>query len=440
MKYNILLKTLKFLMYVKRFFWWLGTRISFVLGKIWLFFWKPTGKYWYKLGYYLKKIGLGSFSDIFLKRDNLQVIIFLVLFFVAVPQTKLYAKKDNFIPGQQTIAYGLSAPEEEFSVEEIVANTSGAVQSVPTWKQGSLTTDYTANDAGINWKDQELSAIVAGGSAVNRPTIMPGAVMGSKRDRVVNYVIDVGDSLSSIAYKFGVSVSTILWENNLSLRSVIRPGDKIRIPPTTGVMYTIRKKDTLNKIANTFQAKPEDITHFNMLKEDGTDLVVGERIMIPNGIMPQSQVVVKPASGNYGSTVRLPAPPGSKQAPGISGFVWPSGVKYITQYYGWTHHAIDIAGPKNTPTYAAKAGTVLKAQCGWNSGYGCYILIDHGGGVKTLYGHHNQLLVSPGEYVEAGQTIGLMGNTGKVRGVTGIHLHFEIQINGVRVNPLGYVR
>ncbi|MBU1613522.1 peptidoglycan DD-metalloendopeptidase family protein [Patescibacteria group bacterium] len=364
----------------------------------------------------------------------------MVLFFVAVPQTKLYAKKDNFIPGQKTIAYGLSAPEEDFSVEEIVAANIVTVQNVPTWKQGSLATDISANDAGINWKDQDLAAITAGGSAVNRPTIMPGAVMGSKRDEVIGYVIEGGDSLSSIAYKFGISVSTILWENNLSLRSVIRPGDKIRIPPTTGVMYTIKKNDTLNKVANTFQAKPEEITRFNMLKEDGTDLVIGERIMIPNGIAVQSQVVANPSSGNSGTTARLPVPPGSKQSPGVSGFVWPSGVKYISQYYGWTHHAIDIAGPKNTPTYAAKAGTVTIAQCGWNSGYGCYVVINHGGGVKTLYGHHNQLLVKPGDYVEAGQTIGLMGNTGKVRGITGIHLHFEIQINGVRVNPLGYVR
>jgi murein DD-endopeptidase MepM/ murein hydrolase activator NlpD len=112
----------------------------------------------------------------------------------------------------------------------------------------------------------------------------------------------------------------------------------------------------------------------------------------------------------------------------------------ITQYFGWTHHAIDIAGPFETPTYAAKAGTVEKAQCGWNSGYGCYVIIDHGNGIKTLYGHHSRLLVSPGEYVETGQTIALMGNTGKVRGRTGIHVHFEIIKNGVRVNPLGYVR
>lgn len=436
MKYNVLLKTLKILMYLKRFFWWLGTRFSFVLAKIWLFIWRPAGRYWYKIGYFLKKIGLGSFSDLFLKRDNLQILIFLVLFFITIPQTKLFAQKSNFIPGQKTIAYGLSSLEEDYSVEEILAN-SGSTQNVPSWREGSLTTDITASDSGLA-QDQEAYAIVAGGSAVNRPPIMPGAVLGTKRATVIDYVIDQGDTLSSIAYKFGVSVNTVLWENNLSLRSVIRPGDKIKIPPTTGVMYTIKKNDTLNKIANIFQAKSEEVIRFNMLREDGTDLMVGERIMIPNGIKLQDQVAVKPTTSGSGS--RLPTPPSSRQTPGVSGFVWPSGVKTITQYYGWSHHGLDVAGPKNTPNYAAKAGTVIKSQCGWNSGYGCYIIIDHGGGVKTLYGHHNKLLVSVGDRVEAGQTIGLMGNTGKVRGVTGIHLHFEIQVNGVRVNPLGYVR
>ena len=75
-----------------------------------------------------------------------------------------------------------------------------------------------------------------------------------------------------------------------------------------------------------------------------------------------------------------------------------------------------------------------------NHGYGCWIIIDHGNNIKSLYGHNDQILVSVGDYVERGQTIGLMGKTGNVRGVTGIHLHFEIIAGGQRVNPYGYVR
>lgn len=185
-------------------------------------------------------------------------------------------------------------------------------------------------------------------------------------------------------------------------------------------------------------AKPEEIIAFNKLSSTA-GLFVGERIMVPGGVKPRSALAV--VSGRTtASAQRLAAPPRSLSSPSTRGFVWPSGARNITQYYNFNHHALDIAGPWQTPTYAAKAGRVEFAQCGWNRGYGCYIQIDHGNGVKTLYGHHSVLLVSPGDYVEAGQTIGLMGNTGNVRGVTGIHLHFEIIINGVRVNPLGYIR
>jgi murein DD-endopeptidase MepM/ murein hydrolase activator NlpD len=208
-------------------------------------------------------------------------------------------------------------------------------------------------------------------------------------------------------------------------------------------MHVVKKGDSLLKIAKLYGAKVGDIVLFNNLDENGKDLRIGEKIMIPGGVKPQVKVaatsgrVIKTTQSSYNEIIR---PPSSSRAPSASGFVWPSGARTITQYYGWKHSGLDVAGPFETPNYAAKAGTVEFAQCGWNRGYGCYVQIDHGNGVKTLYGHHSRLLVSPGEYVEAGQVIGLMGNTGNVRGRTGIHLHFEVIVNGVRVNPLGYVR
>jgi len=80
---------------------------------------------------------------------------------------------------------------------------------------------------------------------------------------------------------------------------------------------------------------------------------------------------------------------------------------------------------------------VIKSQCGWNGGYGCYIILDHGGGVHTLYGHASLLYVSIGESVTQGQTIALMGSTGRS---TGPHVHFEVRRGGVRENPLQYVK
>jgi len=97
------------------------------------------------------------------------------------------------------------------------------------------------------------------------------------------------------------------------------------------------------------------------------------------------------------------------------------------------HSGIDIPGPIGTPVRASAAGTVRFA--GVAGGYGRMIEIDHGGGMVTRYGHLSRELVSPGERVAQGETIGLMGSTGRS---TGSHLHFEVRMNGAPMPPSGY--
>ncbi len=441
MKYRVLLFFLRGLMQIKRFLWWAGYGTARLFSIPFRKVWRALVFVHYKVNYVLKRIGFTGQGSWIFKRDNLQLLILILFLILVIPQTKLYNKVDPNLFGRKTIAYKLFvADAEDYSLEEVSVSLTPAVQSAPSWREGALSNDYGSGLASdLLVYDQELGNVVAGGMAITKPILISGAAVGATtRDKVVNYEVQPGDSLSSIAYNFDVSVATVMWANNLSLRSLLKLGQVIKIPPTTGVMHTIKKGDNLKKIATTYGAKIEDITKFNKLNENGTDLVIGETIMIPNGIMPQSQVVATVPRST--GTVSRRVVPGSTAGASASGFVWPSGVRTITQYYGWSHHGLDIAGPWHTRNYAAKAGTVAVSQCGWNSGYGCYIIIDHGGGVRTLYGHNDELLVSVGDRVSAGQTIGLMGNTGKVRGRTGIHLHFEIQINGVRVNPLGYIR
>ena len=98
------------------------------------------------------------------------------------------------------------------------------------------------------------------------------------------------------------------------------------------------------------------------------------------------------------------------------------------------HTGIDIGARKGASIIAAASGKVIVS--GWETGYGNTIIIDHGGGIATLYGHASKLLVSKGDNVKAGQTIAKVGSTGWA---TGPHLHFEIRINGSPVNPLKYV-
>ena len=104
--------------------------------------------------------------------------------------------------------------------------------------------------------------------------------------------------------------------------------------------------------------------------------------------------------------------------------------------WGRTHKGLDIGAPKGTNIYAAAAGTVSVAQYGYSGGYGNYLLIDHGKGVQTLYGHCTTLLVTKGQTVSQGQLIATVGSTGQS---TGPHLHLEIRVNGIAQNPQNYL-
>lgn len=443
MKYKILLKFLHGMVLVKRFFWAVGSHFFGFLSAVILSFWKVFGYFAYKTKSFLKKLGLRKESLWFLRRDNLQIILFIALFIICLPQTAILSKEEEFLPGQKSLAYKLFGPGEQYkdSFEEIYPETSAVSEAqTPPWRVSMVSKQLVSfSNTTENVLDNNLATIL-NDSSLRKPLVLPGNINIGIRKNIIDYIIGEGDSLGGIAYGFGISVETLLWENGLVLRSVIKPGQVLKVLPVTGISHTIKKGDTLKKIVSTYKGSLEDIIFFNGLDEDGSNLKIGEKIIIPNGIKQNTQVKVVSRPNTVGSVISGVKPANSAQSPSTKGFVWPSAAKTITQYYSWSHHGLDVAGPKNSANYAAKAGTVEVSQCGWNSGYGCYVIINHGGGVKTLYGHHNTLLVSAGDYVEAGQTIGLMGNTGKVYGVTGIHLHFEVIINGVKKNPLLYVR
>lgn len=135
-----------------------------------------------------------------------------------------------------------------------------------------------------------------------------------------------------------------------------------------------------------------------------------------------------------------PAVSGASNAPARvsgSGMAWPTNGSVTSGFgarWGTLHAGIDIANGIGTPIRAAKAGTIILA--GWNGGYGNSIVIDHGGGLSTLYGHMTRLRASDGQRVSAGDLIGDMGSTGNS---TGSHLHFETRVNGSPQNPTRYL-
>jgi murein DD-endopeptidase MepM/ murein hydrolase activator NlpD len=108
---------------------------------------------------------------------------------------------------------------------------------------------------------------------------------------------------------------------------------------------------------------------------------------------------------------------------------------YFGQRWGVLHSGVDLGAPTGTPFYAAAAGTVILAR--WNAGYGYNVMIDHGAGILSVYGHSSKLLVKEGQQVRAGQNIALVGDTGHS---FGSHLHFEIRRDNRPIEPLVFMR
>jgi len=235
-------------------------------------------------------------------------------------------------------------------------------------------------------------------------------------DQISVYVVREGDTLSQIAEMFNVTVNTIKWGNDLSSNTV-RPGDTLVILPISGIKHVVVKGDTLASVAKKYKGDIDEIASYNNLSE-GSSLAVGTVIIVPDGEASVVSVSASSGATSYSNST-------TKEYSGY--YIRPlvGGIK--TQgLHG--HNAIDIGAPKGSNILAAAAGEVIISRTGgWNGGYGNYIVIKHKNGTQTLYAHNNTNYVSSGDYVEQGEVIGTVGNSGRVYGPTGNHLHFEIR-------------
>ncbi len=138
-------------------------------------------------------------------------------------------------------------------------------------------------------------------------------------------------------------------------------------------------------------------------------------------------------SSNSGGNASAPSGGGGSMA-------WPAPGPVTSPYgmrWGRLHSGIDIGVSVGTPVVAARDGVVVLTRTGYGGGYGNYIVVDHGGGISTLYAHNSSLSAGVGARVSRGQVIAISGNTGRS---TGPHLHFEVRVNGNPVNPMPYLR
>lgn len=240
---------------------------------------------------------------------------------------------------------------------------------------------------------------------------------GQGRSDIIEYTVENGDTASSISAKLGITTNTLLWANDLQISSVIKPGDKLVILPTTGVKHTIKKNETVASIAKKYKAEPEKIIAFNDLPADGR-INQGEELIIPDGEIPPPPAPKKPK--NTATFASAPAQ-SSISGSGSGYFIFPTSGKN----YGRIHsnNGVDISNKCGTPIYVSAEGTVNTSKGGWNGGYGTYVKVSHPNSTETLYAHLSSLGVSVGQSVDKGQFVGYMGTTGRS---TGCHLHFEV--------------
>lgn len=245
------------------------------------------------------------------------------------------------------------------------------------------------------------------------------------RDKVENYTVKGGETLASIAKKFDISVDTIKWSNNLK-SDLIKPNQILKIPPITGIVHKVESGETIYSIAKKYHTNAQNIVNFIFNSFDDLDtfsLIAGQTLYVPDG-------TIEPEKPAYKFIASIQA--GVK---GSSNFIWPTSGS-ITQNPVWYHMAVDIANSSAPLVLAADSGTVVYAGC-LNWGYGCHVIIDHGNGYQTLYGHMASYIPDSGATVNQGQQIGVMGSTGRS---TGTHLHFEIRSGGALLNPLNFLK
>jgi murein DD-endopeptidase MepM/ murein hydrolase activator NlpD len=320
----------------------------------------------------------------------------------------------------------------------------------------------------------------------------------------VDHEVQRGETIASISQMYKLSTDTIIWENDIISVESVKPGDRLRIPPTDGISYEVKRGDTLSGLALKYESQIEQINKYN--QTGSTGLRVGSKIFIPGGKRITTQLIASEPSNdqtpdtpvnkptkvaniqtdinanimpnNRGFETPPPSRPSTPDArpnpniapiqgitsnrsivqdadpsiravnttiesaqkeipntpaPVSTGDWGKPTIGNVTQGYRRGHFALDIANRNRPAIWATAAGTVETA--GWGGAYGNYIIINHGNGFKTLYAHNSDLYVKAGDTVTKGQVIAQMGNTGRVYGATGIHLHYECHQDGVRINP-----
>jgi murein DD-endopeptidase MepM/ murein hydrolase activator NlpD len=230
-----------------------------------------------------------------------------------------------------------------------------------------------------------------------------------------SYTVRQGDTIGDIARSFGLNQDTLISVNNIKNTRLLRIGQVLRVPNQDGILYSVKKGDTLAAVAETYKTRVPELQTVNELFSETPE--AGTSLFIPGARL--EWVSLQEINGDL--------------------VIWPV-AGYITSLYGYRlspftkarqfHSGLDIGAGMGTPIRAAMAGRVTTV--GYDGSFGNYVVITHHSGYRTLYAHMSVARVKPGAYVGIGERIGDVGSTGLS---TGPHLHFTVYKNGVTVNP-----
>ena len=271
---------------------------------------------------------------------------------------------------------------------------------------------------------------------------------------IITYEVQAGDTLFTIAERFGLNPASLLWGNPKTLPDPhwLQVGQVLNILPADGVLYEWHEGDGLNAVAKYYNVDPDVIVDWpgnNLNRETIGDYAApniepGTMIFVPGGqdkfvdwrmprITRDNPAVARTVGAGFCGTIY-------DGAVGSSSFIWPAATTWISGYRFQpeiNHFGIDIGGSTGVAIYASDNGVVVYS--GWNDfGYGNLIVIDHGNGWQTYYAHLSTIYAGCGQSVFQGDTIGLMGSTGRS---SGPHLHFEMRSDTFgKVDPLNFIQ
>ena len=328
--------------------------------------------------------------------------------------------------------------------EKVVATTrSGALEDLlEQLKLGYETADtvnaYFVEDVDIRQEYVESSYVMNLGYIAE--------ILNETKEGEVTYTVTSGDSYYSIAEKYDLSVEALMKLNSGYDPKILRVGDVLTI--SNAVPYLT--------VVNVERQRYVQDVPYQVEYTDDSSMYQGEYKVTSPGVYGKADVTANVTYINgeemereVVASVTLSQPVTEQQLRGTKerptwyptgSFSWPcTGI--LTSRFGYRsllgstyHSGIDIGNSYGTSIYASDGGTVTYS--GWMSGYGYLIIIDHGNGYQTYYGHNSSLTVSVGAKVHKGQLIARMGSTGRS---TGNHCHFGVKFNGTFVNPLNYL-